>query len=901
MNREAVNFSDTDTALREDVHWLGGVVGDMLREQGGEKLFRLVESVRTAAIARRDGDSEAATRLCNYVRDLPSFEARELTRAFSSYFQVVNLAERVHRIRRLRAAACDDHNPLDGSVRRCIAELSEQGITLDDLLTSLQTTVLEPVFTAHPTEATRRTLILKWQRVIRYLLQLDAVQLTPTEARRVKQKICTEITSAWQTEEYPAARLTVASERDHVMFYLLDVLYRLVPDFNEEIECTIGNVYGRRPEFSGLLRFGSWVGGDMDGNPNVTPETLRDSLEDHQKQLLRRYRSDLQSLYKLLSQSSSRVSVSDDLQTLIRNYAAEFPAVAECIPHRHRNMPYRQVLRLIGAKLNATMRSERAGYTGSDALAADLETILRSLRANRGNTAGAVEVHRLTVRVRTFGFHLASIDVRQHATVFQQATGQLLGEAGWLNRPSQQRADRLRKAIEFGERPALDPDPDSAQVLDIFRVIAECQKKHGAEAVQHCILSMTAGADDIFAGLLLARWAGLQDGSGHVPLDFVPLFETLEDLNNADAVMQSLYADEAYRKQLEVRGDCQLVMLGYSDSSKGAGLAASRWALYRAQSRLVAQASEYGVKLHLFHGRGGTVSRGGGKTGRAIGAMPRGSVNGYFRVTEQGEIIDSRYGSTEIALRSLEQAFSATLMATLGTAKSEPTASWLTLMDDIAQVAGTEWRVLVYDNPLFYNFFRTVTPIDVIERLRIGSRPASRSKESGIANLRSIPWVFAWMQNRLLLPGWYGLGTALERACEKFGDALLREAISNWQFFGNLIADVEMVLAKSDLDIAAQYLELASKEDRALFEVIRAEQKRLIRLICQLKGTDRLLQEDPVLARAIVLRNPYVDPMNMMQIDLLKRWRKGGREDDELLHALFSTVKGIAHGMQNTG
>ncbi len=444
-------------------------------------------------------------------------------------------------------------------------------------------------------------------------------------------------------------------------------------------------------------------------------------------------------------------------------------------------------------------------------------------------------------------------------------------------------------------------DEESARTLEVFRAAGDCLRNYGSRAIGPYIISMAQGADDVLSVLLLARWAGLADADGVVPLDIAPLFETVDDLERGPDILAELLDDRVYRKHLDTRGHHQQVMIGYSDSNKDSGIAAARWALHQAEERLVAVAESRRLDLTLFHGRGGTISRGGGRTHTAALAAPRGAVRGRLRVTEQGEIINAKYGLRGIAIRTLEQAASSVAEATLRDGGTPPPAPWRKAMDDIAEDSRRTYRALVHEDPGFYPYFRQATPIDVIERMNIGSRPASRRQMQGIRDLRAIPWVFAWTQTRAILPGWYGVGTALEAAIARHGEAVLRDMFGDWLFMRAMLDDLEMVLAKCDMGIARRYAELADEPLQRYHEAIAAEYRRTVDLVLWLKSATELLEGDLTLARTIRLRNPYVDPMSLLQVDLLRRWREGERKDDALFRALLLSINGIAHGLQNTG
>jgi phosphoenolpyruvate carboxylase len=875
-------FAPKDVPLRDDVRTLGALVGDVLREQCGDAFFQLVERARHAAIASADDELEGL------VQNLPVPDAELLIRAFATYFEVVNLAERVHRIRRRRDYLRDGAAPQQGSLKAA-------GAAALRLVHSV-----EPVFTAHPTEATRRTLLEKEQVIGRLLVERLDPSRTPDEERAALARIREEVTAAWQTDPHPSARPTVMDELENVLFYLTDVVYRVVPPFYEELEQVI------QGPVQPILRFGSWVGGDMDGNPNVGPETLLAALERQRELVLERYRRETAELARRLSQSGARVGVSDGVRDRIREYGGQFPEALAAIPARYHDMPYRVLLGLMSARLAATRRDEPRGYPGASGLERDLRDVIASLRAHGGEHAGLFGVLRLLRRVETFGFHLATIDLRQHARVHREALATLLRDSDWSTRGAAERSSRLRRILERDAGPAGQPDAQAARVLEVFQAIAAARARFGERAVGPYIISMAEGADDVLAVLVLARWGGLSGPGAAVPLDVAPLFETVADLDRAPVVARELLGDAYYREHLRGRGMHQLVMIGYSDSNKDSGIASSRWALQQAQAALVETTERAGVQLTFFHGRGGTVSRGGGRIASAILSAPRASVNGRFRVTEQGEVINAKYGLRGIAMRTLEQTVSAVALATALPRSPDPRASgWSDIMNEIARDSRAAYRALVYDDPRFVEYFRQATPIDVIQRMAIGSRPASRmdpDQSSGmIEQLRAIPWVFAWTQSRHLLPGWYGAGTALDRAVARYGTATLGEMARDWPFLSALIDDVEMVLGVADLSIASRYSRLAGPLGDHYFPLIRAEFDRAAGHVLALKRERALLDDDPSLQRSIRLRNPYVDPMSLLQVDLLARWRAAGRPDGDLFRALMASVRGIAQGLQSTG
>ncbi len=894
-------FTEKDEVLRDDVRMLGAMVGDMLREQGGTALYERVETARQAAVARREGAPGGAAELERILADSDVTGAAELVRAFSTYFRVVNRAEQVHRIRRRRDYDRTPGTAPPGGVREALESLRQRGLAADKVVALVESILIEPVFTAHPTEATRRTILLKEQRIARWLLDLSDGLLTPPERAAIEARIRMEITTTWQTAPRPPARPTVEDEREHVLYYLLGPIHDVIPAIHESIEEAVSTTCDR-PRFTldmPLLRFGSWVGGDMDGNPNVNGRTIRAALGAHRRAIVTQYQTDIAALDGLLSQSKSRVTIADGVSTRIVAYSALLPVAFAQIPARYRDMPYRMLCRLMGARLERTADQQDGGYPAVDELLADLEAIAVSLATNRGKHAGLFAVRRMIQRVRTFGFHLASLDVRQDALVFRHASGDLLGDDGWSERSAAERTERL---VGKAANPNMTLAPTTGETLDVFTAIGECRAEHGAAAVGPVIISMATGADDVLSVLLLANAAGLTDTAGSVPLDVAPLFETVSDLEGAPTTMAALFALPTYRAHLARRGDRQMIMLGYSDSAKDGGMAASRQALHVAQGALADVAQRASIELTFFHGRGGTVGRGGGKTYRGILAAPRGTVGGRLRLTEQGEVIDAKYGLRGIAFRTMERSTAATLLATAAPDPADAREpAWEEMFAELARESRRAYRALVWENPWFTEYFRHATPIDVIERMTIGSRPASRRSGGGVENLRAIPWVFAWTQSRHMLPGWYGVGTGLRAIVAQHGQKGVRAMAAEWPVFATMMEDLHMVLAKSDLEIASRYAALAPVSCRAVFDDIAAEFRLTVEMVLEVTGSGELLEHDPTLARAIRLRNPYVDPMSFLQVGLLERWRAGDSADGPLLDALLETVNGIAQGLQNTG
>ena len=909
MNRHDIHFPPKHSALRDDVHSLGELIGNVLREQGGTGLFDLVEQDRTLAIRRRAGDAEAAAQLGTRVLNRPPGLARDLERAFSLWFQSVNLAEKVHRIRRRREYFVKDNaRPQPGGVEDALAQLQAQGLTFEDVLSLLDQLRIEPVFTAHPTESTRRTILRKQQRMATLLYDRLNPTLAPNELRSIWGRIRTEMTTGWQTEEHPRERLTVADEREHVVFYLSEVLYRIVPAFYDEIALALEKLYHVQAEsvvLPTIIRIGTWVGGDMDGNPDVHAKTIRETLARQQKVIVNAYFNDCQALGQVLSQSASRIGITTELQQRIDQYMTLIPGAQQGAPSRHDRMPYRVLLSQICERLRMTYDGRPNGYENPTQFRRDIQLIADSLIAHRGHHAGYFAVQRLLRRIATFGFHLATLDVRQHTDVHHRVIGRALDDPTWMARTPEDRHARLVDAIERDVAPRGELDALSKRTIAVFETMLQCRRRYGPDAVGYYIVSGASGADDVLAPLLLAQWAEAYDKrTGAVALDIAPLFESVDTLDRSGDIMRELLADRVYRRHLDGRGRRQCALVGYSDSSKESGLCASRFATYRAQGAIAASLAAGGEQHSVFHARGGSIARGGGRIDSLVRAMPPSTVNGVLRITEQGEVINQSYGLGPIAMRTLERAFHALTLATeagrTGRALGPP-PEFLDIGARVAAASRQRYRQLVWGEPQFFEFFQYVTPIDVIERMQIGSRPAMRPDKEGLDALRAVPWVFAWTQTRLILPGWCGAGAGLQAALDAVGVPAVRRAWAEWPFFHTLVDDVETMLARSDIEIAAVYNELAPTPLRRFFAQLRTEHESAIRAVLVIKDCAQLLDSDQTLQRGIELRNPYVDPMNLMQVDLLRRWRDSQRKDRELFEALVASVGGISQGLQSTG
>jgi phosphoenolpyruvate carboxylase len=893
VNREDRYFPPRHQPLRDDMQSLGELVGSLLREQGGQGLYELAEYDRRASVRRRAGDAGGWTELLERTSGRAPELARELVRAFSTYFQLANVAGK----------------PQPGGVEDALAELKAQGLGLDEVLQLLGELSIEPVLVAHPTESARRTTLRRQQRLADALLARSNPLLAPHELDTLMEGIRTEVTIDWQTAEHPRERLTVADEREHAIFYLAEVFYRIIPAFYNELSSALAKVFGADPlqvELPLLVRFGTWVGGDMEGAVEVHAKSIRETLARQQQVIINNYHGECQELAQQLSQSGARVGVAPEIERRIAEYRTLLPGTEGLAPARHDLMPYRVLFGQVAERLRITYDGRPNGYEGPAQFRADVAMIAASLKANRGEHAGYLLVRRLLARIDTFGFHLATLDLRQHTAVHHAVLAQGFDDPLWTQRSPAEQHQRLVDVLERDAGPTGAFNALGRRTLAVFETIMQARHRYGAEAVGLYVVSGAANAADVLAPLVLAHWAGARDRrTGAAAIDVAPQFDSVGSLEGCGDVMRELLADAAYQRHLAARDRLQTVLVGYSDSNRESGIVASRLAAYRAQRALTTALNNARDRHVLFYSRGGSIARGGGRIDSVLRAAPAETVSGVLRFTEQGESVAQNFGLRANAMRTLERAFGTLAQATLavrrGVAVQESTA-----FADVASIVAAEsrvaWRALVHGGTPFYRYFRAVTPIDVIERMRIGEHQL-RTAPPGV-DVDAVPaaaFVYAWSQSRHMLPGWYGAGTGLAAAREQRGLEPLQRAWAGWPFFRTLIDDIEAMLARADLDIASRYDQLAPVDTRDCARLVREEHARACELVCLVKGSTALLEGDRTLQRAIALRNPYVDPMNLMQVDLLRRWREGGRRDRELFEALLGSVTGIGSGLQTNG
>jgi phosphoenolpyruvate carboxylase len=920
------DLSSKDLPLREDARLLGRILGEMLREQEGEASFQLIENVRRAAIRfRKTQDDRDRVQLERMLDALSPAETLIVVRAFSYFSQLSNIAEDLHHNRRHRTHLKAGSAPRDGSLPLALKRLEEKQVGKQTLQAFLDNALVSPVLTAHPTEVQRKSILDCQLSISRLLSERDRVDMTPDELAENEETLHRYVLILWQTRMLRTARLTVRDEINNGLEYYRYTFLNEIPRIYAGLEKQMEARFGGGIRIPPLLRVGSWIGGDRDGNPFVTHDVMLDAVQQHSALAFEHYLNETYTLGRRLSLTDRLVDISDALRRL-SDVSPDKDAARE-------DEPYRRALNLVYARLSATAKllgheiahlppldPDAQPYATPQEFIADLDVLIDSLLRHGAVYLARGRIANLRRAAEVFGFHLAPLDMRQHSAIHEQTVSELFahssGKANYKDLSEAERREVLLDALQAGKpllADASSPDslgqytPMTQSELRIMQAAAQIHRRFGREALPNHIISKTDAASDMLELALMLQQVGLLEGGDQLHVNIIPLFETIEDLRGCGAIMDELFAIPWYRKLLASRGDTQEVMLGYSDSNKDGGYLTANWELYKAELELVKVFEKHGIELRLFHGRGGTVGRGGGPSYDAILAQPPGSVNGQIRITEQGEVIASKYSNPEIGRRNLETLVAATMEATLlhhhGADSAMP--EYHRIMEELSRDAFAAYRELVYETPGFTDFFFAATPIREIAELNIGSRPAARKASDRIEDLRAIPWVFSWSLNRALLPGWYGYGSAVQRFVEregKAGLAQLQAMYKNWAFFRGLMSNMDMVLSKTDMGIASRYAELV--EDAALrervFGAIHREWEGTVRMLFAVTGNTTLLQDNPAFARSLLTRTPYIDPLNHLQVALLERHRAG--DDDVLVkRAIHLTINGIATGLRNSG
>jgi phosphoenolpyruvate carboxylase len=931
-----------EAPLRRDVRSLGMLLGEVLREQAGEPLYEAVETLRRTAISRRESEasnSEEAAEAPAHLQEalgrvgaLDLATAYQLARAFGFYFELINLAETNHRKRRrlshqLSEGVSASSSVQRGDLRGTLRRLREAGVTAAEAHALLHRICVYPVFTAHPTEVARRSVMFKRHRISDLLEQLDRIPVPEPQLEALERDLTAEITALWQTDDVRSARPTVRDEIRMALDYYESSLFDTLPVLYAEIAAGLAAEYPQQQatesvthlcDLPQLIRFGSWIGGDRDGNPFVTPEATREALAMAHSLLLNHYRRRLQNIFEQLASSIQQVPVSAELATLLDGYLSQLrtagqSALEERFPHESVRLLVACVMMRLGATPQSAVpvpaNPALVPYTTASELLSDLTVLRNSLLDHSGHRLAEMLIDPLLMEVRTYGLHLQTLDIRQHARVHSAAIAEI---SAW-------------HAGKTGQELTLPAalSEQTAEVLDTFRTIAELKQRYAPESIRQYVISGATSAEDVLHVLWLARLGGVRveaadDDPGLQP---VPLFESIEDLQNAPSIMRELWTSEIYKPLLASWNNQQEVMLGYSDSNKDGGMITSTWEIWKAHRALHQVARECNVTLRLFHGRGGTVGRGGGPTHRAIFAQPMDSFTGELRITEQGEVLNWKYSDVILAERNLELMIAASLDAlarpdaTMQRGSKTPhltgkiLPAWETALDQLSETSYTFYRKHIVDSPDTFTYFEQATPVAELEHARLGSRPAKRSGKKSMADLRAIPWVFGWMQSRQLVPAYFGVGHALNHFVESTPDGLqqLQTMARDFPLFLDIIRNVEMALAKADFGIARLYAALV--EDSALrdrvFSTLEAEFNLTHRMILAITKQRSLLETNPVLNHSIRLRNPYVDPMSLIQVELIRRKRtaaaKGEPESPELNRAISATINGISAGLRNTG
>lgn len=906
------NNSDPTQLLRRDVRFLTTLLGDVIRMQEGDKLFHKIEEIRSyAKRLRQNPDPKIVKEQQSLIESLSVEEAHKIARAFTIYFQLVNIAEEAQRVRRIRDYDRDESLFQDMSVRKLFHDLSQRGLTAKRVSQFLSKLEIELVLTAHPTETKRRTILDHLLRISACLQAIDAQDSTPDEKTDATNRIKETLEILWQTSEIRKRRISVMDEVGQTLFYFQRTILNLLPEVQDKLDAEFRNFFGQPlPEMRPVVRFGSWVGADRDGNPYVTCDVTRQTAREHRQVIFDSYIRSVENLIRRFSQSQTIKGASNDLKNSLENDRRLLPDLAKELAQFESNEVYRKKLSFVHRKLVNAAASKKGAYASEEELLDDLTLIQKSLLDNKGYYAASGDLRKLIGQVKSFGFYLANLDFRDHSSNLHLTLREILG-AEELD--SAALVAKILRAVPKITHANLSPK--AKDILDQLKTLRELKKINELIADDY-LISMTEKENDVLALFYLAKvqklivLQGKKVRESHIGI--VPLFETINSLDRAHEILDNLLSIPVYKSYVQSRGCVQEVMLGYSDSSKDGGYLSANWKLYEAQKKLAEIAHKHGIELRLFHGKGGTIDRGGGESHRAILGQPYAATDGRLKVTEQGEVVSQKYANPVIALRNIEQLITAVAWTNLvskeeiGENKKIPVFE--SRLEKLSNASLAFYRDLVFNTEGFLDFYEQATPIRVLKMANIGSRPVMRAQKKSFEGLRAIPWVFSWLQSRFIISAWYGTGYALEVYLRQDGGLEeLQEMYREWPFFRSIIHNAEISLSKTDLFIAAKYVELVQDKKLAgeIYERIYIEYKRAVSLVLKISGHKELLDFNRVLKESIRLRNPYVDPLHYLQLrfmrDIQDEVAETSDEKQKSNEVLLLTVNGIAFGMKSTG
>jgi phosphoenolpyruvate carboxylase len=915
-----IQNNDSSLPLRRDVRMLGNILGEILVYHGGQVLLDTVEKIREMCkTLRLENDKATYDALKLEISNLTPTLRKQVIRAFSVYFHLINAAEQNHRIRRRREYQLrTDVNVQPGSIESAILSLQENEMSTEIIQNVINTLSLELIITAHPTEATKRSILEIQVRIADLLKSLDQ-PLSKKEKYKLEQSLFNEVTVLWQTDELRYHKPTVIDEVKNGLYYFDQTLFDVLPDIHQEVEDSLMEHFPNQEwKVPNFLRFGSWIGGDRDGNPNVTTAVTWETLNRQRKLVIKKYKTVLVDLMKRFSHSTTRVEVSKELSSSVHTDEHLFLKEDQRWPIE--SEIYRRKFAIIMERVKQVGISE-VGYSFAEELLEDLLMIQRSIYRHHPANHELKTLQKLIRQVQLFGFHLATLDIRNHSGEHEAAISEILKKVGISDHYAELKEEekiKLLQSILIEPRPLLllheDYSKETQEMINVFQLIKKAHTEFGKKSINVYLVSMTQSASDLLEVLVLAKETGVYrlhaDGKVETDLHVAPLLETIDDLIAGPEIMETLFKMPVYRNQLQQLGDQQEIMLGYSDGSKDGGTLTANWKLYKAQMEIDEMAKRFGISLKFFHGRGGSLGRGGGTLQRSLLSQPAETLGNGVKITEQGEVLSSRYLLVDIAYRSLEQATSTLMKAAARVLKESEQGHvrdvrWVEALEEISNVSLKKYQSLVFKEEDFLTYFREATPLKELGELNIGSRPMSRKNSDKFENLRAIPWVFAWTQSRQLFPAWYAAGSGLESYASKdeMNLKLLQEMYEQWPFFRSTIDNLQMALMKADITTASEYSALVEdpKIAERIFTNIVEEYNRTKEIILQITGDEELLDQTPNIKDSVFRRNPYVDPLNFIQVELIKELRKTDEPDDELLTQVLLTISGIAAGLRNTG